>query len=213
MHNAGRKAPLGQHMHQLATLYLGLAHVVWQIAHARAPHHGQLQRHQVIGHITGLGLDLHLCPGITAQPPVRHAFKGRHGQHIVLQQILRRLWHSLARQILRAGQQNLLRHIQALDHHAGAVFQRGAHPQRHIQPLFHHIHRPVHHQHFYAHLGVTGQKTRHQRGQYGLRQGDGAAHTHRTSRFTLHLLHRILGGHRRIANGLAMAQVGRAHLR
>jgi len=101
--------------------------------------------------------------------------------------------------------------VQTLDHHAPAVVQRGAHAQRHINTLFHQIHRAVAHQHLDAYLGVAGQKGRHQFGHHRLGERDGTTDADGAARLGLHLGHCVGSCLGRLAHGLTVAQVGFTH--
>jgi hypothetical protein len=63
------------------------------------------------------------------------------------------------------------------------------------------------------HQRAALQELRHQLAQHRLGQCHGTAHADGAARLGLHLGHGVGRGQRRIAHGLAVAQVGLAHLR
>ena len=212
MHDGRRRRPVGQHTHQLARAHFVLAHVVGHPADAGARHGGDLEGEQVIGHIARLVLHCLVRTARANEVPGRTAIGRRHGNAVHAGQVFQRLWGALANQLRGAGHQNLGGVVQPLDHHAAAVIHRWPHAQRHINALLHQVHRAVAHLHLDPHLGETGQKLRHQLRQHRLRQGHGAAHADGAARRRLHLGHGVGSGLGRFAHGLAVAQVGFAHL-
>ena len=189
-----------------------MAHVVGQPAPARTGQGGELERQQIVGHVARFAVHgVRLALGVVQQAAGAPIDSG-HGDAVHARELIERARAPLACQQGRAGNEHLVRTIEALDDHAGAVLQGGAHAQGDVDALLHQVHGAVADLHFQAHLGVARQKVRDQLAQHGLRQRHRATHAHRAAWRLLHLRHQLSRRLRRFAHRLAMAQIRLAHL-
>ena len=141
------------------------------------------------------------------QTPGSAALDGGHAYGVKPLQVLRFGWFTLARQLVRAADQQGAAGAKVFDYHAAAVVQGWAHAQGHIETLFHQVYRAVADPQVHRHLGVTRQEDGDDGADGGVGQRDRAGHTDSAAWFGLRLGYRLGRGLRFLAYGHAVAVV------